>query len=99
MGLIDANELKKHIKEHVIRVSDHEGGEVLIIKNNNIEKLIDEMPVAYDVDKVCKEIYSVYDLSFNDHICIYYENENCIGESCDRCMYEEMIKIVKQGGH
>lgn len=69
---------------------------------SEIEKIIEEQPVVYDVNKVVEQINDeIMETPEHRHkFCGTVTDERCIQyENCEDCMAERMIEIVKSGGN
>lgn len=69
---------------------------------SEIEKIIEEQPVAYDVNKVVGQINDeIMETPEHRHnFCGTVTDERCVQyENCEECMAERMIEIVKSGGN
>lgn len=69
---------------------------------SEIEKIIEEQPIAYDVDKVIGQINdAIMETPLYGHkFCGTVEAEHCVRyKYCEDCMAERMVEIVKSGGN
>lgn len=66
-----------------------------------VEKMIDEQPIAYDTENVIKQIEDeIAETPEHRHaFCWTVTPEHCVShENCEDCMAERMIEIIKNGG-
>ena len=91
--LIDADDLIERI-EDVLSRREHRQVEV----PSWLQKIIDELPTAYDVDKVVGELH---EFSLNTiPYCNEMLREDLCDDSndCDYCKLQHAIDIVRKGG-
>ena len=91
MRLIDADKLL------------HQGYDIVVdcLQYNTCNKSIDidNIPTAYDIDKVVKELNKAkYEIACEDYCRSINDKEKCDGRNCFKCCAEYLIEIVKQGG-
>ncbi|MGD6877854.1 hypothetical protein [Bacillus infantis] len=89
--LIDADELKKSDYGEVFRV-------VLIKYSSNdvLEEIeLDDMPTAYNVDKVVEELENMLDPQIEKNRCMSMACD--FEDNCTDCVLKAAIEIVKVG--
>jgi hypothetical protein len=99
--IIDTDDLKNYIQNHRVDVSTSTtrtgNKELLVVKNGKWESLLDEIPAAYNIDKVIEEMKSksIPVLDEDEHIM----PESNLHEPCEIQMIplSEAIEIVKRG--
>lgn len=87
MRLIDADKIK---------FTEYVNGDITVSKEE-----IQNMPTAYDVDKVIERINCIIAPTQEciHQFCGTVKARHCIKyENCEDCMAERMIEIVKSGG-
>lgn len=65
------------------------------------QKLIDEQPTAYDVDKVVEQINDLVKptAQYRYNFCGTVTDEHCTKHNgCEYCITEQILRIVKSGG-
>ena len=91
MRLIDADELINQGYEIVVDGWQYD------TCNKSID--IDDIPTAYDINKVVEELNKAKDEIANENYCrSTNEKEKCDGRNCFKCCAEYLIEIVKRGG-
>lgn len=95
MRLIDADEFLKYLGLGSKEARRKNFREIITFED------IEEQPTAYDVDKVVKQINEEISKTpeYKHKFCESVKEEHCSQyESCEDCMAEMMIEIVKSGG-
>lgn len=60
---------------------------------------IENMPTAYDVDKLVKKLEKAKDEIASEDYCRSINSKGkCVDKNCFECCAEYLIEIVKQGG-
>ena len=60
---------------------------------------IQNMPTAYDIDKVVVELEKAkHEIASEDYCRSINDKEKCDGRNCFKCCAEYLIEIVKRGG-
>ena len=91
MRLIDADELINQGYEMVVDGLQYD------TCNKSID--IDNIPTAYDINKVVEELNKAkHEIASEDYCRSINDKEKCDGKSCFECCAEYLIEIVKQGG-
>ena len=95
MRLIDADEFIEYLGLDVENSREDNLGEIITLED------FDRQSTAYDVDKVVEEIEDTITSTteYRHKFCGTVEAGRCASyESCECCIAERMIEIVKSGG-
>lgn len=95
MRLIDAENFSKAMKDYFTEMITHHKYNVDCVEcNANLQRLLDEQPTAYDVDKVVEELKEVHKNFCNSVTC----GGKAMCKDCEEyVMFQKNIEIVKHG--
>lgn len=88
MRLIDAGKFLNNLSGMLKSMEDYDA----------VRKVINNMPTAYDVDKVVEELEKSKEVIATTRYCRkYVNNGKCDEKDCFKCIADYLIDIVKAG--
>ena len=100
MRMIDAENFSKAMKDYFTDMIINRKYNVDCVDcNADLQRLLDNQPTTYDVDKVVEELEKAkHEIASEDYCRSINDKEKCDGRNCFECCAEYLIEIVKQGG-
>ena len=100
MRMIDAENFSKSMKDYFTDMIINRKYNVDCVDcNADLQRLLDNQPTTYDVDKVVEELEKAkHEIASEDYCRSINDKEKCDGRNCFECCAEYLIEIVKQGG-
>lgn len=89
MKLIDAGLLLDNLSGRLESMNDYDA----------VKDVINNMPTAYDVDKIVEQLEGAkWEIASGDYCKNINDKESCSHKDCFKCCAEYLIEIVKGGG-
>ena len=97
MRLIDAENFSKSMKDYFTDMIINRKYNVDCVDcNADLQRLLDNHPTTYDVDKVVEELEKAkHEIASEDYCRSINDKEKCDGRNCFECCAEYLIEIVK----
>lgn len=98
MRLVDADKLIEDIKEYVENIKTIRDDGKCFLTEENVLSIIEEEPVAFDVDKVMEQLEELRDKANLDMLKNMNEPIPYSSTSNRMFAYDKAIEVVKAGG-